>query len=133
MISHIFMGITDFERAFGFYSAVLQELALELKFRSDEEGWAGWHAPAQPRPLFVIGRPYQGELACANGQMVALLAPNRAAVVQVHAAALAHGGRCEGAPGLRPHYHPDYYGAYFRDLDGNKLAVCCHAPEPAGA
>ena len=45
------------------------------------------------------------------------------------AAAIAAGGSCEGAPGLRPQYHADYYGAYFRDPDGNKLAVCCHRPE----
>jgi catechol 2,3-dioxygenase-like lactoylglutathione lyase family enzyme len=60
--------------------------------------------------------------------MTALLAPSRAAVEAAHAAALANGGRCEGAPGLRPHYHPNYYGAYFRDPDGNKIGVCCHDP-----
>ena len=43
--------------------------------------------------------------------------------------ALSHGATCEGHPGLRPHYHPDYYGAYFRDLDGNKICVVCHLPE----
>jgi lactoylglutathione lyase len=47
----------------------------------------------------------------------------------VHAIALASGGSCEGAPGLRPEYHAHYYGAYFRDPDGNKLAVACHHAE----
>ncbi|MFP5477069.1 MAG: hypothetical protein ACLGJD_25795, partial [Gammaproteobacteria bacterium] len=46
--------------------------------------------------------------------------------------ALQLGGRCEGPPGLRPHYHAHYYGAYFRDLDGNKLGLACHAPEEGG-
>ncbi|MDR6673780.1 putative lactoylglutathione lyase [Xanthomonas translucens] len=64
-----------------------------------------------------------------NGQMLALQAASRAQVDRCHALALAHGARCEGAPGLRAHYHPDYYGAYFRDLDGNKLCVCCHRTE----
>jgi catechol 2,3-dioxygenase-like lactoylglutathione lyase family enzyme len=82
------------------------------------------------RPLFLIGRPYNGERAApGNGQMVALLAPNRDAVDRSHARALANGARSEGEPGLRPHYHPNYYGAYFRDPDGNKLCVCCHGTQ----
>ena len=47
----------------------------------------------------------------------------------VHALALAHGGTCDGPPGLRPEYHAHYYGAYFRDPDGNKLCVACHGVE----
>jgi lactoylglutathione lyase len=58
--------------------------------------------------------------------MVALLAATRAQVDAAHALALAYGGRCEGPPGLRPQYHANYYGAYFRDPDGNKLCVACH-------
>lgn len=60
--------------------------------------------------------------------MFALLAPSREAVRAAYASALAHGGTCEGPPGLRPQYHADYYGAYFRDPDGNKLCVVCQAP-----
>ena len=47
--------------------------------------------------------------------------------------ALAHGGSSEGAPGLRPEYHPHYYAAYFRDPDGNKLCVVCHDEQAARA
>jgi lactoylglutathione lyase len=62
--------------------------------------------------------------------MTALLAPDRAAVDDAYAVALAHGGRGDGAPGLRPDYHANYYGAYLRDPDGNKLCVVCHdAPD----
>ena len=61
--------------------------------------------------------------------MLALQAANWALVDRCHALALAQGARCEGAPVLRAQYHPDYYGAYFRDLDGNKLCVCCHCAE----
>jgi predicted lactoylglutathione lyase len=57
--------------------------------------------------------------------MVALKAHSRAAVEAFHAAALAHGGVCEGAPGLRPQYNADFYAAYVRDPDGNKLAAVC--------
>jgi catechol 2,3-dioxygenase-like lactoylglutathione lyase family enzyme len=132
MISHVHVGIGDFDRAFAFYSAVLPVLDLELKFKEPDKGWAGWMAPGVARPLFLIGRPFDRYPASpGNGQMIALLAADRAAVDRCHELALARGGRSEGAPGLRPHYHADYYGAYFRDPDGNKLCVCCHQPEPA--
>ena len=91
---------------------------------------AGWQSRPDPRPLFLIGRPYnQQPHAPGNGQMVAFLAPTREVVRQAHAVALAHGGSSEGAPGLRPEYHAHYYGAYFRDPDGNKLCVACHQAE----
>jgi catechol 2,3-dioxygenase-like lactoylglutathione lyase family enzyme len=129
MFSHVHIGITDFERAFAFYSGVMDELGFTLKFSEPEKPWAGWMQAGRDRPLFVIGRPYNGKRAApGNGQMVALLAPNRGAVDRCYASAIANGARSEGEPGLRPHYHPNYYGAYFRDLDGNKLCVCCHDP-----
>ena len=131
MISHVFIGITDFQRAFRFYSSIMDTLGLRLKFCDTDKSWAGWMAAEKARPLFLIGLPYNGELATpGNGQMIALLAPTRAAVERTHAAALKNGGLCEGAPGLRPHYHPDYYGTYFRDVDGNKICVCCHDAQP---
>ncbi|GJH36666.1 VOC family protein [Paraburkholderia hospita] len=127
MLSHVFIGVNDFERAFAFYSAVLAELGLALKFREDDRPWAGWMKPGVARPLFLVGKPFDGEAAVAgNGHMVALLAADRLMVDRVHTTALAHGAACEGPPGLRPEYHANYYGAYFRDLDGNKLCVCCH-------
>jgi catechol 2,3-dioxygenase-like lactoylglutathione lyase family enzyme len=130
MLSRVHLGVNDFPAAFAFYAPLLQALGLQLKFRDDARGWAGWAAPDAPRPLLLIGRACDGQPAMpGNGQMLALQAPSRAQVERCHALALAQGARCEGAPGLRPHYHPDYYGAYFRDLDGNTLCVCCHGAE----
>ena len=60
--------------------------------------------------------------------MVAFLAESRVVVDTVYASAMAFGGSSEGAPGLRPEYHAHYYGAYFRDPDGNKLCVACQMP-----
>jgi catechol 2,3-dioxygenase-like lactoylglutathione lyase family enzyme len=62
-----------------------------------------------------------------NGVHIAYLVADRATVDAFHSAALTNGGSDEGAPGLRPHYHPNYYGAYVRDPDGNKLQAVCHS------
>lgn len=129
MLSHTFVGVGDFERAYAFYAALMDSLGLPQKFKDDGRPWAAWKPANAPRPLFIVGAPYAGEVVCGNGQMVALEAPSRAAVDAAYAAALAHGGSSEGVPGLRPEYHPNYYGAYFRDPDGNKLCVCCHHAE----
>jgi catechol 2,3-dioxygenase-like lactoylglutathione lyase family enzyme len=126
----VFIGTNNFDRAFEFYSGVMNELGMTLKFSDTEKPWAAWHAAESPRPLFIIGKPFDNDPAVAgNGHMVALLASSSAMVNRSHAKALSAGARCEGAPGLRPHYHAHYYGAYFRDLDGNKICVCFHGAE----
>jgi catechol 2,3-dioxygenase-like lactoylglutathione lyase family enzyme len=130
MLSHVHVGITEFGRSYRFYSAVLKVLDLEVKFCEPELSWAGWMAPGKARPLFLIGRPFDRQPADpGNGHMTAFLAASRDAVDRCHAVAIENGGRCEGPPGLRPQYHANYYGAYFRDPDGNKICVCCHAPD----
>lgn len=130
MFSHVFVGVTDFDRALAFYAALMDCLGLEARFCDRSRPWAGWQSRKEVRPLFLIGRPHDQQVHDrGNGQMVAFLAESRALVDRVHAIALASGGRCEGAPGLRPEYHENYYGAYFRDPDGNKLCVACHAAE----
>jgi catechol 2,3-dioxygenase-like lactoylglutathione lyase family enzyme len=132
MISHVCIGITDFDRALRFYTPLMAALGHELKYAHTTQRWAAWKARTSDRPILWIGAPYNGEAATpGNGQMTAILAPDRKSVDACHALALAQGGVDEGAPGPRPHYHPDYYGAYFRDPDGNKLCVCCHQPEAA--
>lgn len=131
MFSHLFISVTDFDAAFDFYHALMAELGLELRFCDREKPWAGWHNAGGARPLLVIGMPFNGQPHHpGNGQMVALNAASRAMVLRAYVTALAHGGSDEGEPGLRPHYHADFYGAYFRDPAGNKLCVVCHQPEP---
>lgn len=128
MFSHVFVGVTDFDRALAFYQPLMATLGIASRFVERGRPWAGWQSSPGPRPLFLMGPPLKGEHACGNGQMTALLAANRPQVDVAHATALACGGRCDGPPGLRPEYHAHYYGAYFRDPDGNKLCVVCHAP-----
>lgn len=130
MYSHIFVSVTDFNRALAFHAAVMACLGNELRFCDPAKPWAGWHSADAARPYFVISKPFDGQPhEPGNGQMVAFLAPNRGSVRQAHQTALDQGGTCEGPPGLRPHYQAHYYGAYFRDPDGNKFCVACHAPE----
>ena len=130
MLSHVSVGTNAFEPAFAFYEALFAELGHRLRFCDREKPWAAWQQQTGGRPLFILSAPFDGEAASVgNGQMIALLAGDRASVDRCHSAALARGGACEGPPGLRPHYHSNYYGAYFRDPDGNKLCVCCHGAE----
>lgn len=130
MLSHVFVGVTDFDRALAFYRALMPVLGIQERFCEPLRPWAGWQSRPEPRPLFLIGRPYNDQKhEVGNGQMVAFLAESRAIVDQAYATALAHGGTSAGAPGLRPEYHANYYGAYFRDTEGNKLCVACHSSE----
>lgn len=129
MFSHIHVGVTDFDRALAFYNPLMSALGIEPRFCEAARPWAGWQSKPGPRPLFVIGKPYDEQPhEPGNGQMVAFLAESRAMVDFAYAVALANGGTSEGAPSSRPEYHENYYGAYFRDPDGNKLCVACHLP-----
>lgn len=129
MFSHIFVGVADFEKALRFYTPLMDSLGNTLRFCDRSRPWAGWQSQAGPRPLFLIGAPQDGNAhAAGNGQMVAFAVASRADVDTAYRLALAHGGTDDGAPGLRPEYHADYYGAYVRDTEGNKLCVVCHAP-----
>ncbi|HEY0846246.1 MAG TPA: VOC family protein [Noviherbaspirillum sp.] len=132
MFSHIFVGVHDFERALSFYLPLLEVLGHTQRFCDRGRPWAGWQTSGTGRPLFLIGTPFdQHAHAAGNGQMVAFMAKDRATVRLAHRTALTHGGADEGPPGLRPEYHPHYYGAYFRDTEGNKLCVVCHDPDEA--
>ena len=130
MFSHIFVGTNNFERALAFYQPLMEVLGVQARFVEANRPWAGWQSQPDPRPLFLLGKPFdQQPHAPGNGQMVAFLASSRAMVDAAYAVALQHGGSSEGAPGLRLQYHANYYGAYFRDPDGNKLCVACHTAE----
>ncbi|WP_084420866.1 VOC family protein [Henriciella litoralis] len=129
MISHVTIGTNDIDRATGFYTPIMAALGLKRVPMERSAPFVMWTGQESFRPVIALttpenGRPHEP----GNGQMLALLAPDRAAVDRVHAIALKGGGRDEGIPGLRAHYHSNYYGAYFRDLDGNKICVVCHDP-----
>ena len=131
MFSHIYYGVSDFERAYGFYSKLMTCLAMQERFCDRDYPWAGLNSDSSNgRPLFVIGKPFNGEAHDAgNGQMIAFNAKDRATVTAAYNLAIRNGATCEGQRGLRSEYHESYFGAYFRDLDGNKVCVVCHGVE----
>ena len=140
MFTYICLGSNDLARSARFYDAALGALGLKRCDTSGEaswDGWLGWGTYKDQGATEValwVGRPFDGAPATAgNGTMVALQAGSWAQVQEFHAAALANGGTSEGAPGLRTQYNPDFYAAYVRDPDGNKLAVVCRGyTEPRG-
>jgi catechol 2,3-dioxygenase-like lactoylglutathione lyase family enzyme len=124
MLAYAMVGSNDLERAGKFYDAVLAPLGIVRSITLvNEIGYS----PAQPvgdgrQRRFYVVQPYDKQRATVgNGVDIAFEAPSRAAIDAFHAAALAHGGTCEGPPGLRPHYSPTFYTAYVRDPDGNKI------------
>lgn len=124
MFSHIIVGARDLASMGRFYDAVLAPLGLKRMAEGDDGGpdGIGWQVPGRRWPQFFVQLPFNGLPATwGNGAQVSFAAPSRAAVDAAWQAALASGGADEGAPGLRPHYAPDYYGAYCRDPEGNKL------------
>lgn len=124
MFSHVTIGSSDPDKAAAFYDAVLAALGIPVFFKAP--GLASYGTATGPK-VFVL-KPFNGEAHVpGNGGHVAFLAPDRASVDAFHATALAMGGSDEGAPGRRPHYHPNYYGAYVRDPEGNKLQAVCHS------
>ncbi len=127
MLDHVGYPVSDFARSRAFYAAALAPLgyALMMEITDAQTGGHGAHAGfGDGHPDFWIGTGKPG----ATTTHVAFRATSRAVVDAFHAAALAAGGADNGAPGLRPHYHKDYYGAFVLDPDGNNIEAVCHDP-----
>ena len=129
MFSHIYISVDDFPRAMDLYDPLMEGLNLNRRIYDPVRPWAVWESPHKSRPFFIVGLPFDGQTHNPGiGQMVAFMAESREQVDRAYALAMAQECKDEGAPGLRPHYHENYYGTYFRDHSGNKLCVVCHAP-----
>jgi len=120
MLSGVCIGTNDIAASGAFYDEVLATIGMQCVFiEADERGYAG----ADGKITFFILLPFNKQPATfGNGTQTMFYAPDVDAVQAFHAAAIRCGGTDEGLPGPR-NYHPDYYGAYVRDLDGNKLNV----------
>ena len=131
MLDHIGFAVADMNRARAFYQAALEPLGLGVVMEiTAEQTGADAHAGfgKEGTPFFWIGTGAKPK----GGTHVALTAGTRAEVDAFYRAALAAGGRDNGAPGLRPQYHPNYYGAFVLDPDGNNIEAVCHGPPLAG-
>lgn len=126
MILYLTLGTNDLPRARAFYDPVLARLGV-VPVQEDVNEIAYRRADGQGPHLWLL-TPYDRQPATrGNGTMLALTAATRADVRAFHAAALAHGGTDEGAPGLR--YSEHFYSCYVRDPDGNKLSAVCNSPD----
>jgi catechol 2,3-dioxygenase-like lactoylglutathione lyase family enzyme len=129
MLDHIGFVVSEFDRSKRFYAAALAPLSISLlmEVTPEQTGLIGSHAGfgSDHKPFFWIGN--QGRPA--SGLHVAFEAKSRRIVDEFHREALRIGGRDNGAPGLRPHYHANYYGAFVLDPDGNNIEAVCHLPE----
>ena len=127
MIDHIGFAVSNMERSKPFYVDALKPLGIGVAMEvTAEQTGAEAHAGfgKDNKAFFWIG----GGQKPRGGTHLAFTAPTRADVDSFYRAALAAGGRDNGPPGLRPHYHPDYYGAFVLDPDGNNIEAACRRP-----
>lgn len=130
-IDHISVGVSNMQRAKAFYDAALAPLGMQPIYPVEINGkLVGVGYGTGGNPSFWIQLPINGQAATmGNGVHIAFRAERRAAVDAFFLAALDKGGIEDGRPGLRTEYAPDYYAAFVRDPDGNKIEAVCHAHE----
>jgi catechol 2,3-dioxygenase-like lactoylglutathione lyase family enzyme len=121
MLDHVGFAVSDYARSKAFYEQALAPLGLSLLLEPMEQA-AGFGEAGKPFFWIETRRP------AATAIHVAFAVESRETVDAFHAAALAAGGTDNGAPGVREIYHPNYYGAYVLDPDGNNVEAVCHKP-----
>jgi catechol 2,3-dioxygenase-like lactoylglutathione lyase family enzyme len=127
MIDHTGLSVSNFARSKAFYEQALSPIgySLIMALSAAETGVtdvAGFGVPPKPDFWLASGKPNVPPIH------IAFRAESRAMVDAFHRAAIAAGGRDNGPPGLRPHYHPNYYGAFVLDPDGHNIEAVCHLP-----
>ena len=129
MIDHVGFAVSDAARSRAFYEQALAPLGIGLIMsvtpEQTESGGSAYGFGSDGKPYFWIGDNER----VGEGTHVALEAKVRAEVDAFYQAALDAGGRDNGPPGIRAHYHPNYYGAFVLDPDGNNIEAVCHRPE----
>ncbi|SJZ38409.1 Catechol 2,3-dioxygenase [Enhydrobacter aerosaccus] len=127
MFDHLSITVTDLDRAQRFYDAVLAPLGVPRVNRRERAIGYGERAGREGAPCYIS--VYLSDHVVPDNRHWCFRAPSRAAVRTFHAAALEHGGSDDGPPGLRERYGPDYYAAFVRDPDGNRLEALTRRPE----
>ncbi|RLT89417.1 MULTISPECIES: VOC family protein [unclassified Ketobacter] len=128
MIDHMGISVSDFEKSKQFYQAALSPIGYTLIMElpasvTKHTDVAGFGEPPKPDFWISAGTPNSPPIH------VAFRVPTRALVDAFYSAAMEAGGRDNGAPGVRPHYHADYYGAFVLDPDGHNIEAVCHEHE----
>ena len=126
MLDHAGFPVSDYARSKAFYLQALAPLGyvLVMEVQQDENDSPAAGFGVGGKPDFWIG----GEGGLQRPIHIAIAAQNRAAVDAFYRSALAAGGKDNGAPGLRPHHHPNYYAAFVLDPDGHNIEAVCHTP-----
>lgn len=128
MIDHIGIYVSNLKRSVDFYKAALAPLGITLIMEVPQEvsgGYEGAGFGSDNKPYFWIGAGKPGK----SHSHVAFLAKDRATVAAFYAAGIKAGGKDNGLPGLRPHYHENYFGAFVLDPDGHNVEAVCHRAE----
>ena len=120
MLDHVTIGVSDIERSRNFYDLALRPLGITRLYAEGETASGYGFAP---KAFFWISRRNVPQ----TGSHIAFTTQDRAIVDRFHAEAIAAGGRDNGPPGIRPNYHPSYYGAFVLDPDGHNIEAVCHA------
>jgi catechol 2,3-dioxygenase-like lactoylglutathione lyase family enzyme len=131
LLDHVSITVPGLDAARPFYDAIMRALGADKVYdRPDALGYGERCRPGsgQHSYLSVFAAGAAVDAAAGARRHWCFKAPSRAAVDAFHAAGLAHGGRDEGAPGLREHYHPHYYAAFLLDPAGNRIEAVCHDP-----
>lgn len=125
MLDHVSIAVADIPRAARFYDAVMAALGVPCVWREEQAiGYGRRNSASDDGHTYLTLR--LGAAPAGPGCHWCFRAPSREAVRAFHVAGLAAGGADDGAPGPRPHYHPDYYAAFLRDPDGNRVEAVCH-------
>ncbi len=122
MLDHVTIGVSNVEQSKEFYDRALRPLGI-TRLYAEGEGFAGYGIGR--KAFFWIGRRDTPQ----TGAHIAFTAQDRAVVDGFYREAIAAGGRDNGKPGIRPNYHPDYYGAFVLDPDGHNIEAVCHSPQ----
>jgi catechol 2,3-dioxygenase-like lactoylglutathione lyase family enzyme len=122
MIDHLGVLVANVDRSIAFYEKALAPLGIALVMKLPAEYGPGAGFGPKGKPIFWI----DGSKPPTDRVHIAFRAASRADVKAFYDAALAAGGTDNGPPGVRPHYHQDYYGAFVRDLDGHNIEAVCH-------
>ncbi len=126
MLDHVSITVSTLPAVVGFYDAIMAALGHPCVRRDDDALGYGIRNDATDDSHTYISVLATGNDIEASSRHWCFRARNRAAVDMFHAAGLAHGGINDGAPGIRKAYHPEYYAAFLRDPDGNRIEAVCH-------